>query len=104
MAQHDRDPSSVMVENLMQYSGDLSNLGDIALSRRTVQRKRCHFKVHVNDYWGVPNGTYHDNDNKKRVLRGPEAVRKFMRSYDYYDPVYNPTGAKAYPDGAKDDE
>ena len=44
------------------------------------------------------------NDSKKRVLRGPEAVRKFMRSYDYYDPVYNPTGGKAYPDGAKDDE
>ena len=104
MAQHDRDPSSVMVENLMQYSGDLNNLGDIAFTRRTVQRKRCHFKVYVNDYWGVPNGTYHDNDNKKRVLRGPEAVRKFMRSYDYYDPVYNPTGAEAYPDGAKDDE
>ena len=82
MAQHDRDPSSVMVENLMQYSGDLNNLGDIAFTRRTVQRKRCHFKVYVNDYWGVPNGTYHDNDTKKRVLRGPEAVRKFMRSYD----------------------
>ena len=41
MAQHDRDPSSVMVENLMQYSGDLNNLGDIAFTRRTVQRKRC---------------------------------------------------------------
>ena len=70
MAQHDRDPSSVMVENLMQYSGDLNNLGDIAFTRRTVQRKRCHFKVYVNDYWGVPRGTYHDNDNnKKRMLQ-----------------------------------
>ena len=104
MAHHDRDPSSVIVDSLPQYSVDLNNLGDIAFSRRTVQRKRCHFKVYVNDYWGVPNGTYHDNDTKKRVLRGPEAVRKFMRSYDYYDPVYNPTGAKVYPDGAKDDE
>ena len=103
-AQHDRDPSTVIVENLMQYSGDLNNLGDIAFSRRTVQRKRCHFKVYVNDYWGVPKGTYHDKDNKKRMLRGPADVRKFMRSKDYYDPVYNPTGAKAYPDGAKDDE
>ena len=105
MAQHDRDPSSVMVENLMQYSGDLNNLGNIAFTRRTVQRKRCHFKVYVNDYWGVPRGTYHDNDNnKKRMLRTPESVHKFMRLHDYYDPVYNPTGAKAYPDGAKDDE
>ena len=104
MAHHDRDPSSVILDSLPQYSVDLNNLGDIAFSRRTVQRKRCHFKVYVNDYWGVPNGTYHDNDTKKRVLRGPEAVRKFMRSYDYYDPVYNPTGAKASPDGAKDDE
>ena len=67
MAQHDRDPSSVMVENLMQYSGDLSNLGDIALSRRTVQRKRCHFKVHVNDYWGVPKGTYHDDERQQET-------------------------------------
>ena len=82
MAHHDRDPSSVIVDSLPQYSVDLNNLGDIAFSRRTVQRKRCHFKVYVNDYWGVPNGTYHDNDTKKRVLRGPEAVRKFMRSYD----------------------
>ena len=82
MAHHDRDPSSVIVDSLPQYSVDLNNLGDIAFSRRTVQRKRCHFKVYVNDYWGVPNGTYHDYDNKKRVLRGPEAVRKFMRSYD----------------------
>ena len=93
MAQHDRDPSSVMVENLMQYSGDLNNLGDIAFTRRTVQRKRCHFEVYVNDYWGVPNGTYYDDNNKKRMLRGPADVRKFMRSKDYYDPVYNPTSA-----------
>ena len=55
-------------------------------SRHTVQRKRCHFKVYVNDYWGVPRGTYHDNDNnKKRMLRTPESVHKFMRLHDYYD-------------------
>ena len=66
-AQHDRDPSTVIVENLMQYSGDLNNLGDIAFSRRTVQRKRCHFKVYVNDYWGVPKGTYHDDERQQET-------------------------------------
>ena len=98
------DPTTIAMDDLDQVNVDLTQLGFIAFSKHTVQRKRCSFKVYVNAYWNVPNGTYYDDNNKKRMLRGPADVRKFMRSKDYYDPVYNPTGAKAYPDGARDDE
>ena len=92
------------MDDLDQVNVDLTQLGFIAFSKHTVQRKRCSFEVYVNAYWNVPNGTYYDDNNKKRMLRTPESVHKFMRLHDYYDPVYNPTGAKVYPDGAKDDE
>ena len=43
--------------------------------------------------------------SKEQYIGEREArLKKEKDTRDYYDPVYNPTGAKAYPDGAKDDE
>ena len=73
------DPDTIAMNDLDQVDVDLNQLGFIAFSKRTVQRERCSFKVYVNAYWNVPNGTYYDDNNKKRMLRGPADVRKFMR-------------------------
>ena len=77
------DPTTIAMDDLQLCTVDLNHLGEIAFGKRTVQRKRCSFKVYVNAYWDVPNGTYYDDNNKKRMLRGPADVRKFMRSKDY---------------------
>ena len=64
------DPTTIAMDDLEQCNADLTQLGVIAFSKHTVQRKRCSFKVYVNAYWNVPNGTYYDDNNKKRMLRG----------------------------------
>ena len=45
------DPTTIAMDDLEQCNVDLTQLGVIAFSKHTVQRKRCSFKVYVNAYW-----------------------------------------------------
>ena len=94
-----REPSSIMLEldDLLQHTVDLNMLGDIAYRKRTVQRKRGSFRVFVSKYWNIPRGKYKDG-RKVKYLRTPKDVEKFMRLNDYYDPEWNSSGTKGYPD------
>ena len=97
----EREPDSVTInfDNLPQHVMDLSLLGDITFSRRTIQRARSSFRVFTNNYWNVGAGWYMDNTNHKRYLRTIHDVRVFMQDNDYYDPILNPAGTKGAPDG-----
>ena len=44
------DPNTIAMNDLDQVDVDLTQLGFIAFSKHTVQRKRCSFKVYVNAY------------------------------------------------------
>lgn len=97
----EREPCSVTInfDNLSQHVMDLNSLGDIAFSKRTIQRARSHFRVFTNAYWNVGAGWYMDKTNHKRFLRTIQDVRTFLRDNDYYDPILNPAGTKGAPDG-----